>query len=278
MTVFQTPEPISVSLEFAMGDLRLVASDSAETLVVVRPTDPTKEGDVNAAKQTRVEYASGSLLVRGPKSWRQWAPWGPGSGRESIDVEIQLPADSRVSADVAMASVRGTGRLGDLDVKTGLGDVHVDEAGSVKIRTGYGEVMVGRVDGDADVKTGSGRRRHRLDRRVGLGQELQRGHPHRRGGGPCAAAERERGDPGRQRPFAGHGKDRSRGRAIGAVVAGGDRSQDGLRSDRHRGPQWGRRLVGRLHRLRPGQQRAGRDGTSPDGWADDGDPRAHVCG
>ena len=157
MTVFQTPEPISVSLEFAMGDLRLVASDSAETLVVVRPTDPTKEGDVNAAKQTRVEYASGSLLVRGPKSWRQWAPWGPGSGRESIDVEIQLPADSRVSADVAMASVRGTGRLGDLDVKTGLGDVHVDEAGSVKIRTGYGEVMVGRVDGDADVKTGSGR-------------------------------------------------------------------------------------------------------------------------
>ena len=28
MTVFQTPEPISVSLEFGIGDLRLVASDS----------------------------------------------------------------------------------------------------------------------------------------------------------------------------------------------------------------------------------------------------------
>ena len=27
MTVFQTPEPISVSLEFGIGDLRLVASD-----------------------------------------------------------------------------------------------------------------------------------------------------------------------------------------------------------------------------------------------------------
>ena len=72
MTVFQTPEPISVSLEFGIGDLRLVASDSTETVVEVRPTDPTKEGDVNAAKQTRVEYASGSLLVRGPKNWRQW--------------------------------------------------------------------------------------------------------------------------------------------------------------------------------------------------------------
>jgi hypothetical protein len=154
MTVFQTPGPISVSLEFGMGDLRLVASESAETVVEVRPTDPTNEGDVNAAKETRVEYASGSLLVRGPKNWRQWTPWG---GRESIDVEIQLPEGSRVCADVAMASVRGTGRLGEFEVKTGLGDVRIVEAGPVKIRTGFGEVMVGRVDGDADVKTGSGR-------------------------------------------------------------------------------------------------------------------------
>jgi hypothetical protein len=157
MTIFQTPEPISVSLEFGIGDLRLVASDSTETVIEVGPTDPTKEGDVNAAKQIRVEFASGALLVRGPKNWRQWAPWGPSGGRESIDVEIQLPVGSRVSADVALASVRATGHLGELDVKTGMGDVRVDEAGSVKIRTGFGEVIVGRVEGDADVKTGSGR-------------------------------------------------------------------------------------------------------------------------
>jgi len=154
MTVFQTPEPISVSLELGTGDLRLVASESSETVVEVVPTDPAKEGDVNAAKLTRVECASGSLLVRGPKNWRQWTPWG---GRDSIDVEIRLPEGSRVGADLAMASVRGTGRLGELDLKTGMGDVRVDEAGTVKIRTGFGEVMVARVDGDADVKTGSGR-------------------------------------------------------------------------------------------------------------------------
>ena len=154
MTVFQTSEPISVSLEFGIGNLRLIASKSTATVVEVGPTDPTKEGDVNAAKQTRVEYASGSLLVRGPKNWRQWTPWG---GRDSIDVEIGLPEGSHVCADVAMASVRSSGRLGELDIKTGLGDVHVDEAGPVKIRTGFGEVVVGRVEGDADVKTGSGR-------------------------------------------------------------------------------------------------------------------------
>ncbi len=157
MAVFQTPEPIWVSLELGIGDVRLVASESIETVVEVGPTDPTKEADVNAARQTLVEYASGSLLVRDPKNWRKWSLWGPWGGRASIDVEIQIPEGSHVCADVAMASVSGTGRLGELDVKTGLGDIRVERAGPVKIRTGFGEVMVGRVDGDADVKTGSGR-------------------------------------------------------------------------------------------------------------------------
>ena len=88
MTIFQTPDPISVSLEFGVGDIRLVASDLGETVVEVKPTDPAKDGDVNAAKQTQVEYASGALLVRGPKNRRQWTPRG---GRASIDVKIQLP-------------------------------------------------------------------------------------------------------------------------------------------------------------------------------------------
>ena len=154
MTTFETPEPISVSLDFGVGDVRLVASESTETVVEVRPTDPTNEADVNAAKQTRVEYASGSLLVKGPKNWRHWTPRG---GRESIDVEIQLPAGSRVSTDVGVATVRGVGRLGALDVKTGMGDVNFDDSGAAKIRTGFGQITVGRVEGDADVRTGSGR-------------------------------------------------------------------------------------------------------------------------
>ncbi len=84
-----------------------------------------------------------------------------------------------MSADLGMAAVHGAGRLGDLDVKTGMGDVRLDEAGSVQIRTGFGEVAVGRVDGDADVKTGSGRIDIGSVSGVGDRQELQRGHPHR---------------------------------------------------------------------------------------------------
>jgi DUF4097 and DUF4098 domain-containing protein YvlB len=154
MTLFQTPDPISLSLEFGVGNLHLVAGELGETEVEIRPTDPSNKGDVNAAKQTQVEFASGALLVRGQKSWRQWTFRG---GRESIDVEIRLPEGSRVSANVGIAAVHTTGHLGELDVKTGMGDVRVDRAGPVRIRTGLGEVIVGRVEGDADVKTGSGR-------------------------------------------------------------------------------------------------------------------------
>jgi Toastrack DUF4097 len=154
MTSFQTPDSISVSLEFGVGELHLVAGDPGETVVEVKPSDPANKGDVDAAEQTQVEYASGALLVRGPKNWRRFTPRG---GRESIDVEIRLPEGSRVSADVGVAAVHSAGRLGELDVKTGVGDVRVDESGPLRIKTGLGEVIVGRVDGDADVKTGSGR-------------------------------------------------------------------------------------------------------------------------
>jgi DUF4097 and DUF4098 domain-containing protein YvlB len=155
MTIFQTTDPISVSLEFLVGDLRLVASDLGETVVEVKPSNPAKAGDVNAANLTQVEYASGALLVKGPKNKRQWTPWSMRG--DSIDVEIQLPEGSRLNVEVGMGAVHSSGRLGKLDVKTGMGDVRIDEAGPTWIRTGFGEVTVSRIDGDADVKTGSGR-------------------------------------------------------------------------------------------------------------------------
>ena len=57
MPTFDTPEPISVTLEVGVGDIRIVASDRTDTIVDVRPSDPAKKSDVTAAEQTRVEYA-----------------------------------------------------------------------------------------------------------------------------------------------------------------------------------------------------------------------------
>jgi len=149
MPTFDTPEPISVSLELGVGDIRIAASDRTDTVVDVRPSDPAKA----AAEQTRVEYAGGRLLVKAPKGWRQYAWWG---GAESIDVEIGLPAGSRLDGEAGVAALRSTGRLDDCRYKTGVGEIHVDQVGPVRLRTGAGDVTVDRAAGRAEITPGSG--------------------------------------------------------------------------------------------------------------------------
>ena len=110
MPAFDTLEPISVAIELAVGDVRLDASDRADTVVHVRPADESHEPDVRAAEQTRVEYAAGRLLVAAPKSRGRSLFGKPGS----IDVAIELPAGSQLHADTGAASVprhRPPGRM-----------------------------------------------------------------------------------------------------------------------------------------------------------------------
>lgn len=156
MKTFETPEPISVTVELGVGDLRVVASERADTSVDVRPSDPSKRSDVMAAEQTLVEYANGRLLVRAPKGWRKkWSPLGP-RGYESIDVLIEIPTGSSLSGQMGVGSIGSTGRIGRCAFRTGVGSIRVDEAGSVELKTGAGDIVVDRVDGAAEVTTGSG--------------------------------------------------------------------------------------------------------------------------
>src|ERR1700730_10037428 len=89
---FATLEPISARIAMVVGDLRITASDRRDTVVVVSPNDSSKESDVKAADQTRVEYSEGRLLIKAPRSWKHFTPFG---GAESIDVAIELPAGTR---------------------------------------------------------------------------------------------------------------------------------------------------------------------------------------
>jgi len=153
MPAFDTPHPITVTVELCVGDLRVVASDRGDTAIDVRPSNSGRKGDVVAAQQTRVEYADGRLLIKAPKGWRNYTPLG---GRESIDVEIQLPAGSKLRGDAAVAAVHATGRLGECHFKISAGSIDIAEAGPVQLRTSAGDITVGRVLGDAELTTSAG--------------------------------------------------------------------------------------------------------------------------
>jgi hypothetical protein len=151
MNTFDTPEPISVSLDLGVGDVRIEAGDGAQTVVEVRPSNPAKPADVTAAQQTRVEYANGDLTIKAPSGWRQWT-----SRRESIQVEISVPAGTRVSAEGGVVTLHCRGRIGDCSCKFGVGNVQLDEVGSVDLKTGVGDITVERTMGKAEIVIGSG--------------------------------------------------------------------------------------------------------------------------
>jgi hypothetical protein len=155
MPTFATPASIALSLEIGVGDVRLAASDRPDTVVVVRPSDPSKKSDVTAAEQTRVDYANGVLTIKGPKpkGWRQYTVRG---GGESIDLEVDLPSGSQLLGSAGVAAVRGTGRLGEVRFKTGVGDIHLEQVGPVELKTGAGRITVGQASDDATITTGSG--------------------------------------------------------------------------------------------------------------------------
>ncbi len=149
MPTFDTPEPIAVTLDVGVGDIRVVAGDRTDTVVDVRPSDPAKKSDVTAAEQTRVEYSSGRLSVQAQKGWR----WSFRAGRESIDVQIELPAGSQVNGEAGVAALLCTGHIGACHFKTGVGDIQVDLASQLELKAGAGDITVGQVVGDADVST-----------------------------------------------------------------------------------------------------------------------------
>jgi putative adhesin len=152
MSHFQTPEPISVVLELRVADVRVAAGERPDTIVEVRPSDPSRRDDLTAAEQTRVEYADGRLLVKGPRRLREWSPFSDGG---SIDVDIQLPAGSELNGHTVAGGFRCTGPLGRCELKSSAGALSVDHAADVKLATA-GDISLGHVSGDAELTTATG--------------------------------------------------------------------------------------------------------------------------
>ncbi|GAB2989514.1 DUF4097 family beta strand repeat-containing protein [Saccharothrix stipae] len=153
MPKFDTPEPISVTLELGVGNVRITASDRTDTAVEVRPTDEADESDVKAAQQVRVDYSGGVLRVIGPRA----RPFDFSRKTKSVEVSIELPNGSGVSADTQLGDALCAGRLGECKFKTSVGNFRLERTGTLRVDTSSGEVTVEAVAGDAEVSTGSGK-------------------------------------------------------------------------------------------------------------------------
>ncbi|GAA1022397.1 MULTISPECIES: DUF4097 family beta strand repeat-containing protein [Amycolatopsis] len=153
MPKFDTPEPISVTVDLGVGHVRFAASDRADTVVDVRPTDESDDSDVKTAKQIRVEYSNGALHITGPKM----RAFDFSRKTRSVDVTVELPTGSRVSAEVQAGAFQGSGELGQARLKTAAGNVSLDRTGPLRVDTSVGHVTVDAIAGDAEVTTASGR-------------------------------------------------------------------------------------------------------------------------
>ncbi|MFI1784871.1 DUF4097 family beta strand repeat-containing protein [Streptomyces rubiginosohelvolus] len=150
MPSFDTPEPISAVVELDAGTARITAGKRTDTVVEVLPGNGADQDDVRAVQQTQVSCSGGRLTVKTPKKRTLFGKPG------SVVVSIELPAGSDVRGTSALGGFFCEGPLGEVRLKTSLGDLHVDEAARAELTTDHGDIRLARSTGNAEA-VGSGR-------------------------------------------------------------------------------------------------------------------------
>ena len=163
---FNTPNPVSLELKLAAGDVRVETVDGGESIV-------TLQGSARAVEQARVELIGDRLVVAEVRKGFMGILAGMG---EPLEVRIQIPHHSQVDATTAAADVHlhgtfagasmtsASGALevvgdleGDADIKTASGSVRVPHVGgSLRVKCVSGDVTADAVDGSISVKSVSG--------------------------------------------------------------------------------------------------------------------------
>lgn len=151
MPTFTTPNPIDLAIKLPVGEIQVIASDRADTVVTVAATSPAKAVDRRGAEETQVDFDGERLTITGPKP--RFSIIG---ATESVDLTIELPAGSRLTADISAGNVRTTGRLGATRLKCSTGSVDLDGTGDLWLRAGHGSATIAAADGDIEVTADHG--------------------------------------------------------------------------------------------------------------------------
>ena len=150
MQQFATPAPITAVLAVPAGRIQVTAADQADATVEIRPADPAKGRDVKLAARVTAAYSDGVLRVTAPAANRVLGSSG------AVEVTVQLPAGSAVQAKAASAQFTTEGPLGEVTFDSAQGTVRVEQAATARLTVVDGDITVGRMGGDAQVRTARG--------------------------------------------------------------------------------------------------------------------------
>ena len=140
---FDTPGPTKLYVELGAGDLNIHATGTSQTVVDI---------DGQGADDVIVEQRGDQVVVAAPH--RRAGLFGTSI---ELNVHVTLPIDSEVATKLGSADFVGTGRFGTAKIRSGSGDVRLDElGGDAMIESGSGEIKVGTAAAKLRIKCGSG--------------------------------------------------------------------------------------------------------------------------
>jgi DUF4097 and DUF4098 domain-containing protein YvlB len=159
---FPTPTPTSLYVEIGAGSVRVDATETSETEVLVEGKD---------ADNVVVEQRGDEIVVKELRRRAGFLSFG-----SDLTVHVTLPPDSELTTKLGSGDLVGTGRFGAAHVRSGSGDVTLEQLtreavvqtgsgdariesslGDLRVKSGSGSVQVGRVEGTTAIVSGSGR-------------------------------------------------------------------------------------------------------------------------
>lgn len=161
------PAPMLEIDNFA-GDVTVRAGESGQIRVIVEKKAASSEG----LDRIRVdlEERDNGLRIRTSRSSTRIAT-------ESVDIEVFVPDDARLTLDTGAGNVQVEGVQGEIWAHTGAGNVEVWGAtGPITLETGAGNIDYdGQPQGDATFDTGAGNITLRLPADANLALDLETG-------------------------------------------------------------------------------------------------------
>jgi len=151
MPTYETPTPIDLAINLQVGQIDVIASERANSVVTVKPTNPDKASDVRGAAETTVAFDGTTITVKSPKP--RFSITGPS---ESVDITVEVPVGSRFTAECAVGGITTRGPLGATRIKSSMGAVNVETTGDLLLENSHGSIVVGTVDGTAEITASHG--------------------------------------------------------------------------------------------------------------------------